>query len=228
MQDELANVVYGILNQGLRVKQRLENGEPLDLDAEQSALRGLLLTDLEARRWVDFGGEVSDGRRLTETRTGRGADAFLGMRYALVCWLDEIFIGDSPWSREWNEQKLETALYGTNIRAELFWEQARRAEARPGGDALEVYFLCVMLGFRGELRDDPQRLQTWVSNTQARITRSQGTEWPMPPEHEPPTSVPPRHGRERLQRMILVGGVVALALILVLAFLLGSTVFGSR
>jgi type VI secretion system protein ImpK len=227
MQEQIANLVYPVISYALRLKDRLERREEPDLDTEQASLKGLLLTDMEARRLVDFGGEASDNRSISMTRMGgdlgrRSADAFLGIRYALVCWLDEIFIVDSPWARQWNEQKLETALYGTNIRAELFWEQARRAESRPGSDALEVFFLCVMLGFRGELREDPDRLMAWVSTTQARISKGLGTELPMPPEHEAPSDVPPRHAREKLQRVFLIGSICLLILIPIVAALLAQ------
>ena len=72
---------------------------------------------------------------------------FLGVRYGLTCWLDELFILYSPWERLWNERKLEASLYGTNDRAWRFWEQARLAESRAGSSALEVFYLCVILGF---------------------------------------------------------------------------------
>ncbi len=224
MREEIANLVHPVINYGLRLKERVERGDAtLDLDMEQAALKGYLLSSDEARRLPDFGGDSIGNRSISVTQTGdlgrRAADSFLGIRYALVCWLDEIFI-DSRWERDWNEKKLETQLYGTNLRADVFWEQAKRAEARPGSDALEVFFLCVMLGFRGELRNQPEKLQAWVNNTQARIARSQGQELAMPPEHDPPTSVPPRHGKERLQRMVLLVGGVALTLVFMGAILL--------
>jgi type VI secretion system protein ImpK len=216
MKDEIATVVHPVFSYGLRLKDRLEQGEQPDIEVEQAALKGLLLSEPEARRLGDFGGEW-DSRSLQTSQLGnplrRAADSFLGIRYALVCWLDELFILDSPWSRRWNEQKLETTLYGTNLRAELFWEQAAKAEGRPGTDALEVYYLCAMLGFRGVRREEPERLRAWATNTQARIARGQGQELPLPPEHEPSTDVAPRHGRERLQRMVLVATVFALVLV---------------
>jgi type VI secretion system protein ImpK len=76
-----------------------------------------------------------------------------------------------------------------------------------------VFFLCVMLGFRGELREEPAKLQTWAMNTQARIVRQQGGDWPPPPEHEPVTDVPPRIAHERFERMVLAAAIVVLALI---------------
>jgi type VI secretion system protein ImpK len=232
MRPEIANLVHPVLSYGIRLKERLEGGERPDLESEQSVLKGLLLSDNEARRWADYGGEGPSGSPVSligATRMGesgrRSGDHFLGIRYALACWLDEIFILDSPYSSQWNERKLEVALYGTNDRAWKMWDQAKRAEARSGSDALEVFFLCVMLGFRGDLRDQPDKLQAWVGNTQARIAKSQGQEWPVPAELDPPSNVPPLHGREQLQRVVLTGGGVLLVLIPIVAFLIVQQLF---
>src|SRR5205807_5159764 len=120
--------------------------------------KGLLLTDVEARRNVDFGGgggrdqSPRDQGGLADEATEAG-DRFLGVRYALACWLDEFFILNTPWEKKWNERKLEVELYGTNDRAWKFWRQAELALALPQDDAVEAFFLCVMLGFRGQYRD---------------------------------------------------------------------------
>jgi hypothetical protein len=184
----------------------------------QAALKKLLLSDPEARRWTEYGGEAVGGKpedSILGVRggpPGRWGEHFLGVRYLLVCWLDEIMVA-SPYGEHWNNSKLETALYGTNDRAESFWEQARRAEGRVGSDASEVSFLCVMLGFRGMLRGQPEQLQKWVGAVQARIAKGQGADCPIPPEQDPPINVPPRRGRERLQRLVLLWGAVLLALV---------------
>ena len=47
----------------------------------------------------------------------------LDIRYAMVCWIDELFILNSVWGTQWNEQKLEVDLFGTNDRAWKFWEK---------------------------------------------------------------------------------------------------------
>jgi type VI secretion system protein ImpK len=225
MQDELANLVYPVLSYGLRLKERLEDGEELDLEKEQGHLKGMLLTETEARRWVDFGGDMEPASLANGGFAREGAprafEPFLGIRYALVCWLDELFILDSPWSAAWTERKLEAALYGTNDRAWRFWEQAQRAEKRPNRDALEAFFLCVMLGFRGEYTEDPVRLDNWVSAARAHINRGLTQNWPYPPELEPPINVPPRHGRDMLENMIVRGGVLLVLLIpFLVAFLI--------
>jgi type VI secretion system protein ImpK len=219
MREELANLVHPVFSYGLNLKQRLESGERPDFDSEQMTLKGLLLSELEAKRFAEYGGQPdSPGMTRIGGSSRRSPDQFLGIRYSLACWLDEIFILDSPWEKEWNERKMEEALYGSNDRAWAFWEQARLAEARPGIDALEVFYLCVMLGFRGDLRDDATKLRAWADAAGARIAREQGKEWPMPPELEAPTNVPPLHGRDRLHRMVLVAAAAALLIIPIIVF----------
>src|SRR5262245_32754085 len=167
MQQELENHTGPVLRYGLRLHQRLELGDQFDLATEQAALKGLLRSPGEA----------------TQAPAPHGdGDRFLGSRYALACWLDELFISDSPWSSTWRERKLEEALFGTNDRAWKFWAQSKLAQAGADHEALETYFLCVMLGFRGELRDEPDRLAEWCESVEAILNRRRPANWPAPPE----------------------------------------------
>jgi type VI secretion system protein ImpK len=220
MREQIANLVYPILSHGISIRDRLARGEQLDFATEQATLKGMLRSELEAKRVSDFGSDGGDiGQSVSRMDSGgRRSDAFHGVRYALVCWLDELFIVDSPWVEEWNERKLETSLYGTNDRAWKFWEQAKQADARTGTDALEVFYLCVMLGFRGEFRGQGERLQSWMRATQVRITKGQKQEWPVPAERGVNTHVPPLRGREQLQKMVLALAVFVLLFIPFLAF----------
>lgn len=217
MQEAIANLVHPVLIQGLQLKDRLSMGEEPQFEIEQAALKGLLLSDIEARHWADFGGDA--GQDLGLEGRPRSDRAFLGIRYALTCWVDELFTLNSPWASRWNERKLEVALYATNDRAWKFWEQARLAEARAGTDAIEAFYLCVMLGFRGELREEPERLSAWGAAARAQIGRGRGGDWPYPPELEPPSNVPPLSGASKLRRMILTGGVVLLIIVPLMAVL---------
>lgn len=114
---EIPDLFHPVFAYGLQLKARLESGERPVFDAEQGVLKGLLLSETEARRWSGYGGDT--GPAGLEGGARRGAQ-FLGVRYALVCWLDELFTLDSPWQGQWNEHKLEVALYGTNDRAWKF------------------------------------------------------------------------------------------------------------
>ncbi len=154
MREEIAELVHPVVAYALDLRARLDRGEKPDFGAEQAELRSRLKTQNEAQRWPEYAG---DGER------------FLGIRYALTCWVDEVLI-DSPWEREWNERKLEEQLYFTNDRAFRFWQQADVAQARSGTDALEVFYLCVMLGFRGEGPTQPQTLTGWRDAVEEQLT----------------------------------------------------------
>lgn len=226
MREQIANLVYPTLSHGILIRDRLSRGERLDLTTEQATLKGLLRSDLEAKRISDFGSEGDASMSVSRVEGGRRSEAFFGIRYALVCWLDELFIVDSPWTEEWNERKLETTLYGTNDRAWKFWEQAKQADARSGADALEVFYLCVMLGFRGEMRGQADKLQSWTRAMQVRIAKGQKQEWPVPADRNVNTHVPPLRGREKLQKMVLALAVFVLLFIPFLAFYVVRTLVG--
>src|SRR5262245_47739023 len=108
MREEIANLVHPILSYGVDLRAKLGRDEPLDLKNEQAVLRGLLKSDAQARAWTDYGGEATEGSPAGDSEGG--SERFLGIRYALVCWLDEIMIVDSPWKQAWSERSLEVAL----------------------------------------------------------------------------------------------------------------------
>ena len=108
-------------------------------------------------------------------------------KYALVCWIDEVLL-EAPWDgREWwNNNVLEVELFKMREAAERFFFDAKEATTLPQRDALEVFYVCVILGFRGLYRDPdaamglthsrnlPADLDTWVRQTSMAIHLGQG------------------------------------------------------
>lgn len=170
------------ISYGLRLHAAVQRGDRLDLPREQAALTALAL---EVAAGADDGG-------------------FRGSRYAVVCWLDELFICHSSWSEPWNERKLESALYGGNDRAWEYWRQAKLAATQSEDDALRAYFVCAALGFRGKLRDDPRGLEEWFEQTKARVTRSRTGNSPRPRPRRQAHGAPPMQGEARLRRFVAV------------------------
>jgi type IV/VI secretion system ImpK/VasF family protein len=224
MRKRLASLVYPVFRHALRLKDRLRYAH-LDMAREQNELKKLVNA-------VRAGG-ASHANREEGMRPGAvgaagpGDEAFGDLGYPLTCWLDEIFLDPtSPWKEAWNEHKLETLLYASNDRAWKFWEQARKAEARGDADALEVFYLCVMLGYRGKFPEDPAGLRDWRERLENLLEQGRASDWPgKPPELPvPPTDVPPLLARERLRWVLLafalVGGgtVVAAAFRLIYGF----------
>jgi type VI secretion system protein ImpK len=222
MREELTKFVYPVFDYAATLYDRLHAGDKLSLDVEQAALRDLLAP--VQRFTPQAAAPIRADDELTPP-DAPGPD-YRGVHYALVCWLDELFILDSPWSGEWNERKLETALYASNDRAWRFWDQADLAERKEGLDAVEVFFLCVQLGFRGNRVEEPDALRAWVNATRIVLLQRLDQPWDAPPEREPPAVVPPRFGRQGLQRMALVAGVILMLSVPLVLFLITRALSG--
>lgn len=218
MRNELADLVFPLLRKALDIKEGLAaSPQAWDFADSQKKLLALLQAAVpEPLRQDMLGDQRAIDASVSTSRLG-----FLGIRYALACWLDEIFIGDSSWKDQWNDNKVETTLFGINERATEFWKQARRAESRPTRDALEVYFLCVMLGFRGELFDRPAELAAWRDSAENQITQGEDREYTPPPGLNVAPNVHPLKGTQGLQRWAMIATAVALAFIPLLICLVG-------
>jgi type VI secretion system protein ImpK len=214
MNPQFSELVHPVISYALDLKDRLDNGDEPDLETEQRQLIDRLRSDSETRRLGDY--------------TGDGA-VFLGARYALTCWIDELFIVYSSWSDLWKEKILEVTLYGSRDRAWKFWDQAEIALRRPntprlttppGPDALETFFLCVVLGFRGKYLENPAKVKEFVEEMRPQVTRPGS--WSVPREIAVNTNVEPLLGRTALGRVIGMYGGLSLVLVLVLLIVLGA------
>jgi type VI secretion system protein ImpK len=217
MTPQFGELVHPVISHALDLKEQLDRGAKLDLDVEQRRLIERLRANGEVRHLFDY--------------TGDGT-VFLGARFALSCWIDELFIVHSSWADLWKERPFEVALYGSRERAGKFWDQADlvlrrpnspRAPAAPGLDATETFFLCIVLGFRGKYLENPGKVREYVEEMRPLVTRT--TPWPMPLEHGVKTNVEPLLGRSRLRRVIVLYGglslLIAFLLMIVVQFLRG-------
>lgn len=218
MNEPLAGLVHRTLSYGLALRRRIEHGERPALTAEQAVLKDMLLAADAADQRREFGADAP-APGATGARPGE-APRFLGIRYLLVCWLDEIFTDDSEWGRAWNERKLEMELYGSNDRAWRFWEQARLAQNRVGSDALEACYLCVALGFQGERAGNPEQLEAWTTAVKRQLGQVREPQWLLTDELAPPCDAPPLLGERRLERMVLTGWVALLTAIPLVTFVI--------
>ncbi|HTN75682.1 MAG TPA: DotU family type IV/VI secretion system protein [Pirellulaceae bacterium] len=214
MNIRCSRLAQSVISYGLELFDRVEQGLPVNLDREQTIIKDLLLAEDSSDR--DEGNSPSGFEGILNARPT--TSKFLGIRYALVCWLDELFTVRSGWEKEWNEHKLEIELYGSNDRAWKFWEQAKVAQTRASSDAFEVYYVCVMLGFRGALTDQPEKLEAWVAAARQRLGHVIEPQWSIGGELPPVTLVPPLRGAAKLRQMALTAWVAILALAPLTAF----------
>jgi type VI secretion system protein ImpK len=210
MTPQFSDLVHPVISQALDLKDRLDRGDTPDLEVEQRRLIERLRSNGEVRHLIDY--------------TGDGT-VFLGARYALACWIDELFIVHSPWADLWKERPFEVALFGSRERAGKFWDQADlvlhrpnspRAPTAPGVDAMEVFFLCIVLGFRGRYLENPGKIREYVEEMRPQVTRT--TPWPSPRDHGIKTNIEPLVGRATLRRVIAIYG--GLSLLIAFVFLI--------
>jgi len=129
MQTEFANAVDPIFQAALRLESRIENRDRI-VTADE---RAILIRKIEE------------------------AEAKLGLReewklskYAICGWIDSRLI-EIPWQESgwWKDNCLEKKFFGTRDAHEDFFKKAIEAGSLPNKNALEVFYLAVVLGFRG-------------------------------------------------------------------------------
>jgi type VI secretion system protein ImpK len=153
MTDSFASIVSPVFQYLIDLQDRLEEGESPGLEREREQMMDLLA---EADQKAGTSSQIAHDYELA--------------RHALVYWIDEVLI-NSPWkyALEWRQRILEWDLYQERLRADRFYEKAHEAEALASTDPLEVFYLCVALGFRGRLADNPAELRRWAERVYNRI-----------------------------------------------------------
>jgi type VI secretion system protein ImpK len=145
-------------------------------------------------------------------------------RYAIYGWIDSELAKVRPWEgREWwHSHSLELDYWGQGLANVVFFERAKEAAKLPSKDALEVFYVCVVLGFRGFYENLPEAdkvriiesvglppdLRSWI-NQYAHAIRL-GRELPAITDARRPADVaPPRYGKQTLLGTSLLLAIVA-------------------
>ena len=169
MTPRFASKIDPIFEHVLTLLERSEDGHDPDPIMEQEAI-GERLADAEA-----FLGETEEWKLA---------------KFAIVSWIDEILVHGCTWKHgEWWHQnllegqhfKVETmdSFSKGNGTAHEFFNRARHAAGLAGKDALEVFYIAVVLGFRGiygqkglnpQTYGLPSTLPKWLKNTAAALT----------------------------------------------------------
>ncbi|MFM1802737.1 MAG: hypothetical protein RJA81_2089 [Planctomycetota bacterium] len=140
--------------------------------------------------------------------------------YLLTCWLDEIFVVESLWSRTWNEQKLELSIYGTNDRAWRFWDYVNSPEAGQNRCVMHVVLECILHGFEGQMTDSPARLRNWFESYRMAFIQKGLATWTPPPDLPVIANVPALTGERMLERSIQFALATGTVLIPLTSFLI--------
>ncbi len=100
--------------------------------------------------------------------------------YAIVVFLDESILNSPlPALAGWSRKPLQEELFGEHMGGEVFFENLRtligRQDSEELADVLEVYQLCLLLGFRGRYGAAGQsEAQRWAGAAAEKIARIRG------------------------------------------------------
>jgi type VI secretion system protein ImpK len=125
--------------------------------------------------------------------------------FAAVAFLDESVLNNrKPAFEDWLKKPLQEELFGTHVAGDVFFENIQQLLARKssmdGADLLEIYYLCLLLGFSGRYSANRGDLQHVKDSILEKITRARGPSAPLAPNSTPPAE----HVRSARDRWLVV------------------------
>ena len=146
--------------------------------------------------------------------------------FAVVALLDETVLSlGNPVFHDWQRAPLAIELYGMGVAGEIFFSSLDRLLARKDSttlaDLLEVYYLCLLLGFGGRYgRGGSADLRDYTNRVGDRIRQIRGASLPLSPSWAPDAgSTVVRRADPWTRRLAFgVGACLLLALILFAGF----------
>jgi type VI secretion system protein ImpK len=112
--------------------------------------------------------------------------------YAYIALLDEsVLNSNQPMFASWPRQSLQEEIFGDHIAGENFFVHLQdlmsRQDSEDLADLLEVFELCILLGFRGRYALGQSGLDAVLGGVQQKISRIRGGPTPLSPMWALPT-----------------------------------------
>ena len=186
---------------------------------------------------ASFRGNIREGLKLANSQTqaqGYSGEDFKNAVLAVVALLDESILNlKNPVFADWPRQPLQEELFHVHTAGEIFFENVQRMLAQPDSDdladVLEIYDLCILLGFqgrysfgaRGELRGIREAIA-------AKIRRIRGynpmiaPDWALTQEAVVQTSTDP--WKKRLTWIAIICFIVTIVLFILFKIFLSAGV----
>ena len=152
------------------------------------------------------------------TAAGYDGEDIRDTHFAIVAFLDSVVLhSNDPARAEWERRTLQEELFGQAVAGVVFFEKLERFRARRDSerlaDILEVYLLCLLLGFVGRysggLRGD---LESTVETVRRRIDDIRGPSRHLSPAGSLPSEPAPAEPGKPQQfnrfRVIILAAVI--------------------
>jgi type VI secretion system protein ImpK len=180
---------------------------------------------------------IKTAEQNARTRGYTDEDVRLGS-FAMVAFLDESILNlRKPVFNDWVRKPMQEELFGRHVAGEMFFENLQeilgRRDSAETADLLEVYYLCLLLGYLGRYSISSKGdLRALMGQTEDKIKRIRKTgvdlspHWALPNETAGPLRADP--WRRRLLILLAVCAIVTLLLFPVYRISLSSGVSSLR
>jgi type VI secretion system protein ImpK len=209
---QLALLLQELLTTVVRLR-----GRTTDVPADAEAFRGLV------RRLIASANQ--EARQL-----GYGEEDVGYAVYAVVAFLDEtiLALGHASFAA-WQGRPLQEEVFGASVGGDVFYQYMERQFARDDSDdtadVLEVFLLCLLLGFRGRYMGSEEGVHQWIARARERVARIRGAPPPFAPNWAPTGGETARPGDPWQRRLLLaLGGTLGVVFLLwvIFWFILGG------
>lgn len=178
-----------------------------------------------------FRAQMKQALRVAEQEARSGGYSAEDVRqviFAVVAFLDESALScRNPAFSDWARLPLQAELFGHQLAGEVFFQELQstlgRQDSSQVADVLEVYYLCLLLGFKGRYAAGGD-LRSIMAMVRGKIQRVRGPSGALSPNAGIPSDAV-RLGQsdpwvQRLAIAAVVACVSALAIFLIFRFLL--------
>ncbi|MEZ5362009.1 MAG: DotU family type IV/VI secretion system protein [Bryobacterales bacterium] len=193
------------------------------------------VTDADVfRRQVLQAIQVAD--RTAREKGYPGEDIRLAI-FAVVAFLDETILNlRQPVFQEWVRKPLQEEIFGRHVAGEAFFENLdgilSRRETETAADLLEVYQICLLLGYLGKFSITGKgELRSLIVQIQDKIQRIRKSKADLSPSWRPPAgaaAAPPDPWAKRFLIALVASLVLAIGLFSIYTFSLSSGVTSAR
>jgi type VI secretion system protein ImpK len=162
-------------------------------------------------------------------RIGYASDDVALALYAVIAFLDESVLNSTqPMFASWPSRPLQEEVFGGHLGGEVFFQHLRqllaRQESEDMADVLEVFRLCLLLGFQGRYSSaDRGELRSVSAAAEDKIRRVRGVFGELSPNWALPTGETVARARDPWLPWLAFGAVTTFVLMCVLFGLFRSS-----
>lgn len=150
-------------------------------------------------------------------------------KFALASFIDEtVLTNNFPLKEEWERNPLQLEYFGEQLAGNKFFEKlnAMLRQIKDTADAVEIYYVCMLLGFKGRYavyeQDKFLSIMQETANALIKVGKIVPTElsphWLANDQPEPP----PKRGMPIWAKISAFGGLALAVIIYLVMFLLSS------